>query len=114
MPFDYAVPSVPDGSRIDYSDGLLAPPASICAALPNDGRPTLGRHDLLAGGSDQRRERYGPRGRPFAPRLTAGSPVSPLGKFLVCSRMYDAELARLLLMIVGAMVVIAFVHRWWR
>jgi hypothetical protein len=25
MPFDYAVPSVPDGSRIDYSDGLLAP-----------------------------------------------------------------------------------------
>jgi hypothetical protein len=23
MPFDYAVPSVPDGSRIDYSDGLL-------------------------------------------------------------------------------------------
>lgn len=25
MPFDYAVPSVPDGSRIDYSDGLLVP-----------------------------------------------------------------------------------------
>ena len=24
MPFDYAVPSVPDGSRIDYSDRLLA------------------------------------------------------------------------------------------
>jgi len=28
--------------------------------------------------------------------------------------MYDAELARLLLVIVGAMVVIAFVQRWWR
>jgi hypothetical protein len=26
MPFDYAVPSVPDGSRIDYSDGLLDNP----------------------------------------------------------------------------------------
>jgi hypothetical protein len=24
MPFDYAVPLVPDGSRIDYSDRLLA------------------------------------------------------------------------------------------
>jgi hypothetical protein len=28
--------------------------------------------------------------------------------------MFDAELARLLLVIVGAMVVIAFVQRWWR
>ena len=29
MPFDYAVPSVPDGSRIDYSDGLLDPRREI-------------------------------------------------------------------------------------
>jgi len=28
--------------------------------------------------------------------------------------MFDAELARLLVMIVGAMVVIAVVHHWWR
>ena len=29
MPFDYAVPSVPDGSRIDYSDRLLGLISSI-------------------------------------------------------------------------------------
>src|SRR4051812_45748002 len=33
MPFDYAVPSVPDGSRIDYSDGLLVA-AAAARAVP--------------------------------------------------------------------------------
>jgi len=28
--------------------------------------------------------------------------------------MYDAELARLLLIIVGAMVAIGVLHQWWR
>lgn len=41
MPFDYAVPSVPDGSRIDYSDRLLAlgiPFGFFQSALSTDAR----------------------------------------------------------------------------
>jgi hypothetical protein len=40
MPFDYAVPSVPDGSRIDYSDRLLAVdlvPGLACLIHDGDG-----------------------------------------------------------------------------
>jgi hypothetical protein len=37
------------------------------------------------------------------------------GKFpVMLARMFDAELARLLLVIVGAMIVIAFVEQWRR